>query len=93
MERYFVDAVPVAARRGAAVATLVGRFAFPGPVVDGGTLARGEALLASRGLEPALRRQVADHLDDLRRALRVRRPTEGDAERRAVRRNRRDGEA
>ena len=70
--RFFEDAVRVAARRGASLAELVGRYAFPVTSVDGGTLARGEALLASRGLEPALRRQVADHLDDLRRALRVR---------------------
>ncbi|WP_344568817.1 aminopeptidase N [Streptomyces axinellae] len=70
--RFFEDAVRVAARRGASLAELAGRYAFPVTSVDGGTLARGEAFLASRSPEPALRRRVADHLDDLRRALRVR---------------------
>lgn len=70
--RYFEDAVPVAARRGDAVAELVGRFAFPATVVEAATLERGEECLRSAGPPATLRRRMADQLDDLRRALRVR---------------------
>ncbi len=72
VERYFVDAVPVAARRGAAVATLVGRFAFPGPVVDGSVLQLGTECVRREDVTPTLRRELVDQLDDLGRAVRVR---------------------
>lgn len=75
--RFFEDAVRVAARRGPSMAEVVGRHAFPVTWVDGGMLARGEACLASKSPVPALRRRVADHLDDLRRALRVREAAAG----------------
>lgn len=72
VERFFVDAVPVAARRGAAVAELVGRFAFPRPVVEEWVVRRGEECVRGEGVTPALGRELADQLDELRRAVRVR---------------------
>ena len=72
VERYFVDSVPVAARRGAAVAAIVGRFAFPRPVVDESVLRLGAECVSGEGVTPTLRRELADQLDDLERAVRVR---------------------
>jgi aminopeptidase N len=71
-ERFFVDAVPVAARRGSAVASIVGRTGFPRPVVDESVLRRGSECLRGEGVTPALRRELVDQLDDLGRAVRVR---------------------
>jgi aminopeptidase N len=71
-ERYFEDVVPVAARRGAAVASVLGRTAFPRTVVEERVLRRGLECVEGAGLTPALRRELVDRLDDLRRALRVR---------------------
>ncbi|NLU74659.1 aminopeptidase N [Streptomyces sp. HNM0575] len=71
-ERYFADAVGVAARRGAAVASIVGRRAFPRTVVEASVLERGLECVEGEGVTPALRRELVDELDDLRRALRVR---------------------
>ena len=70
--RYFTAAVEVAARRGPSVATAVGRTGFPLHIVDADTLRAGEQCLADGGVTGALRRALADQLDDLRRALRVR---------------------
>ncbi|SER31838.1 aminopeptidase N [Streptomyces qinglanensis] len=72
VERYFAEVVPLAARRGAAMAEAAGRYAFPVAFVDEETLARGEECLTSGELVPALRRRLEDQLDDLRRALGVR---------------------
>lgn len=71
--RYFEDAVALAARRGPAIADAAGRWAFPVYAVDPATLALGEQCLSGAGPTPALRRKLADQLDDLARALRVRR--------------------
>jgi aminopeptidase N len=71
-ERYFADAVPVAARRGAAVAAIVGRWAFPRTVVDEGVLRRGAECVEGEGVTPSLRRALVDQLDDLRRAVLIR---------------------
>ncbi|MFV0136588.1 aminopeptidase N [Streptomyces sp. HMX87] len=70
--RYFADAVAVAARRGPAIADAAGRWAFPAHAVDAETLRLGEECLADADPIPALRRKLADQLDDLARALRVR---------------------
>lgn len=70
--RYFPAATALAARRGRALAEAAGRHAFPLPHVDPGTLSLGEACLADPAVTPALRRRLADQLDDLARALRVR---------------------
>ncbi|UPZ31833.1 aminopeptidase N [Streptomyces sp. LRE541] len=71
--RYFEDAVTVAARRGPAIADAAGRWAFPAYAITPETLALGEQCLSGAGPTPALRRKLADQLDDLSRALRVRR--------------------
>ncbi|MCD7437704.1 aminopeptidase N [Streptomyces lincolnensis] len=70
--RYFQDAVAVAARRGPAIADAAGRWAFPTHAVDTDTLRLGEDCLRDADPIPALRRKLADQLDDLARALRVR---------------------
>ncbi|MER5912278.1 aminopeptidase N [Streptomyces sp. NPDC001982] len=70
--QYYEDAVALAARRGPAIATAVGRWAFPTHAVDAENLALGEACLRDADPATALRRSLADQLDDLARALRVR---------------------
>ncbi|MFF3611125.1 aminopeptidase N [Streptomyces sp. NPDC002580] len=72
VERYWPDAVAVAARRGPAMAEAAGRWAFPAYAVTPGTLALGETCLRDADPIPALRRKLTDQLDDLARALRVR---------------------
>ncbi|MFJ6729148.1 aminopeptidase N [Streptomyces sp. NPDC091281] len=70
--RFYQDAPTVAARRGPAIADAAARWAFPAHAVDADHLALGESRLRDTDLTPALRRRLADQLDDLRRALRVR---------------------
>ncbi|WRZ93502.1 aminopeptidase N [Streptomyces sp. NBC_01007] len=72
VERYWPDAVAVAERRGPAMAEAAGRWAFPACAVAPDTLALGETCLSDADPIPALRRKLADQLDDLARALRVR---------------------
>ncbi|MFC9062431.1 hypothetical protein ACFTXB_31010, partial [Streptomyces sp. NPDC057074] len=69
---YYAEAVAVAVRRGPAIADAAGRWAFPGHAVDDANLRLGRECLAGDGPIPALRRKLADQLDDLARALRVR---------------------
>ncbi|MDT3399106.1 aminopeptidase N [Streptomyces sp. B1866] len=69
--RYFPSAVALAARRGPAIAAALARFGFP-TTVDGETLRLAEECLAGAGTLPALHRGLADQVDDVRRALRVR---------------------
>ncbi|MGW0863795.1 aminopeptidase N [Streptomyces sp. NPDC002611] len=70
--RYYADAVAVAERRGPAIATAVGRSAFPAHAVDAENLRLGEESLRDAEPIPALHRKLVDQLDDLARALRVR---------------------
>ncbi|WP_405678563.1 aminopeptidase N [Streptomyces sp. NBC_01511] len=70
--RYYTDAVELATRRGPAIAECAGRHAFPLHAVDKESLRLGEECLTGPDILPALRRKLADQLDDLRRALRVR---------------------
>ncbi|KMS66730.1 aminopeptidase N [Streptomyces viridochromogenes] len=70
--RYYKDAVAVGARRGPAIADAAGRYAFPAYAVDADALRLGEECLRDGEPVPALRRRLADQLDDLARALRVR---------------------
>ncbi|MGW6903949.1 aminopeptidase N [Streptomyces sp. NPDC054940] len=70
--RYYKDAVALAARRGPAIADSAGRYAFPAYAVDADALQLGEECLRDGEPIPALRRRLADQLDDLARALRVR---------------------
>ncbi|MFF6997037.1 aminopeptidase N [Streptomyces sp. NPDC008313] len=71
-DRYWADAVALAARRGPAIAEAAGRYAFPAHAVSADTLAQGETCLRDAAPIPALRRKLTDQLDDLRRALKVR---------------------
>ncbi len=70
--RYYADAVALADRRGPAIADAAGRHAFPLYAVDEESLRLGRKCLDSAEMIPALRRKLADQLDDLHRALRVR---------------------
>ncbi|MFE6593321.1 aminopeptidase N [Streptomyces sp. NPDC057781] len=70
--RYYAEAVAVAARRGPAIADAAGRWAFPVHAVDADNLRLGQDCLTDADPIPALRRKLADQLDDLARALRVR---------------------
>ncbi|GAA2263196.1 aminopeptidase [Streptomyces ruber] len=72
VERYWTDAVAVAARRGPAIAEAAGRWAFPAYAVDADTFRLGDTCLREADPIPALRRKLTDQLDDLRRAARVR---------------------
>ncbi|MDG9710030.1 aminopeptidase N [Streptomyces sp. DH10] len=73
--RYYTDAVDVADRRGPAIAEAAGRWAFPAHAVDPENLRLGEDCLHDAAPTPALRRKLADQLDDLARALRVQEST------------------
>ncbi|CAM5659393.1 Aminopeptidase N OS=Streptomyces violarus OX=67380 GN=FHS41_005916 PE=3 SV=1 [Streptomyces violarus] len=73
--RYYTDAVDVADRRGPAIAEAAGRWAFPAHAVDPENLRLGEECLRDAAPIPALRRKLADQLDDLARALRVQEST------------------
>lgn len=70
--RFYSDAVELAERRGPVIAGFAGRYAFPLHAVDEESLRLGKACLARRDIPLALRRKLADQLDDLHRALRVR---------------------
>jgi aminopeptidase N len=75
---YFPAAAALAARRGPALAEATARYAFPMPHVTPELLALGRDALATPpggdvpAPTPVLRRGLADQLDDLARALRVR---------------------
>ncbi|UUN26287.1 aminopeptidase N [Streptomyces sp. FIT100] len=70
--RFYPAAVALADRRGPAIAEAAGRNAFPVHAVDPEALRLGEDCLRDTEMIPALRRKLADQLDDLRRALSVR---------------------
>ncbi|MFV2120473.1 aminopeptidase N, partial [Streptomyces sp. Act-28] len=76
--RYYPEAIALAARRGPAIATAAGRQAFPGYAVTRDNLRLGDEHLAAADLTPALRRQLVDRHDDLRRAQRLRGVCPGD---------------
>ncbi|MCZ7430697.1 aminopeptidase N [Streptomyces sp. WMMC1477] len=71
-ERYFDEAVALADRRGASIAHFAASAAFPRTLAEPEVLALGERCLAEGNPSAALRRPLADQLDDLARALRVR---------------------
>jgi aminopeptidase N len=71
LPRYFAE-VPTAGARGPVVATILGRVLFPAHAVTPRTVQAAETCLENGDLTPALRRTLADELDDLRRAVRVR---------------------
>jgi aminopeptidase N len=67
-ERYFAQ-IPTAGERGGAVAKALGAGLFPSGAAEPETVRAAEACLARTDLAPALRRCLADELDDLRRAV------------------------
>jgi aminopeptidase N len=68
---WFAAAAEVAERRGAAVGTITVRHGFPWHPDLGTVIAAGQACLDA-GVPAALHRELADQLDDARRALAVR---------------------
>ncbi|MFJ5226005.1 aminopeptidase N [Streptomyces sp. NPDC088400] len=70
--RYYPEAVALADRRGPAIADAAGRYAFPAYAIDAESLRLGQECLDRTDMIPALRRKLADQLDDAHRALRVR---------------------
>ena len=70
--RYFAEVVATAARRGPALARVLGSMAFPVYAAEPRTLSAAEECLGRDDLTAAIRRALADQVDDLRRALRVR---------------------
>ncbi|MEV0407399.1 aminopeptidase N [Actinoallomurus sp. NPDC050550] len=71
IERYFAE-LPTVGERGPAVARALGRDLFPAHAATPATVRAAEKCLAREDLTIPLRRALADELDDLRRALRVR---------------------
>jgi aminopeptidase N len=72
LPRYFPALAELAARRGPALARVLCQHGFPRFASDDGTVQAGEQCLQTGGLAGSLRRLLADQLDDLRRARRVR---------------------
>ncbi|MFJ2646876.1 aminopeptidase N [Streptomyces sp. NPDC087420] len=70
--RFYAEAVALADRRGPAMAEAAGRHGFPVHAVDQEALRLGQECLDTAEMIPALRRKLADQLDDLGRALQVR---------------------
>jgi len=71
LERYFAE-LPATGRRGDIVARALGSALFPAGRSTPEAVSLAEACLAGEELTPALRRVLADRLDDLRRAVRIR---------------------
>ncbi|KAB2346810.1 aminopeptidase N [Actinomadura rudentiformis] len=76
LERYF-DEIPAVAERGQMVAMTLGRELFPAHAATPDTVRAAARCLERDALAVALRRALADQLDDLQRALRLRRLAEG----------------
>jgi len=72
LPRYFPALAGLAARRGPALARVLGQHGFPGFASDDATVGAGEQCLRTGGLSGPLRRLLGDQLDDLRRARLVR---------------------
>ncbi|MFD4375378.1 aminopeptidase N [Streptomyces sp. NPDC058486] len=72
VDRFYAAAIALGDRRGPVMAEAAGRHAFPAYAIDPASLALGERHLTDDTMLPALHRKLADQLDDLSRALRVR---------------------
>jgi aminopeptidase N len=72
--RYFPAAQELAARRGSWLAAVIATNGFPILVADADALRSAEECLTDPATTPALRRKLADQVDDLRRLLKVREP-------------------
>ncbi|MFJ8044311.1 aminopeptidase N [Kitasatospora sp. NPDC096147] len=71
VERYFAE-IPAAGERGDIVSRALGSALFPMGWSTPSTVALAESVLAGDGLALGLRRTLADQLDDLARAARIR---------------------
>ncbi|MFC1435087.1 aminopeptidase N [Streptacidiphilus sp. N1-3] len=71
-QRYFAAVVAAAERRGPALGRVLGHHGFPAYAATEATVAAAEECLARTDLTAALRRALADRLDDLRRAVAAR---------------------
>ena len=71
-QRYFAEAVAAGERRGPALARVLGRSAFPTFSATPETLRAAKKCLKRDDLTEAIRRALADQVDDLRRAQRAR---------------------
>ncbi|MGK4580581.1 aminopeptidase N [Kitasatospora sp. HPMI-4] len=69
--RYFAE-LPGAAQQAQTVARVLGQSLFPAGRTDAETVRLAEECLGREDLTPSLRRVLADQVDDLRRAVRVR---------------------
>ncbi|MFI0453831.1 aminopeptidase N [Actinomadura sp. 6N118] len=76
LERYF-DEIPAVAERGQMIAMTLGRELFPAHAATPDTVRAAARCLERDTLAVALRRTLADQLDDLQRALRLRQQSEG----------------
>ncbi|MFJ8568809.1 aminopeptidase N [Streptomyces sp. NPDC093514] len=75
--RYYPEAIALGARRGPAMGEYAGRWAFPAYAIDEANLQAGHACLTDPNILPLLRRKLVDQLDDLSRALKIRRSPAG----------------
>ncbi|MHA6763479.1 aminopeptidase N [Streptacidiphilus sp. PAMC 29251] len=75
-QRYFAAVVAAAERRGPALGRVLGRYGFPAFAATPATVTAAEDCLARTDLTAALRRALADQLDDLRRAVAARQAAE-----------------
>ncbi|MDQ3491660.1 MAG: M1 family metallopeptidase, partial [Chloroflexota bacterium] len=72
VERYFEMVPAVWRSRTLEMALMVARLMYPATVIESATIERTDAALAAPGLEPGLRRVLAEGRDDVRRALHCR---------------------
>jgi aminopeptidase N len=77
VQRFFTDLPRTAEIRSGMVLGIAARRIAPRYAIDPGLIAPAEALIADEDVAPSIRRQTADFLDDLRRAIEVRRTFSG----------------
>jgi aminopeptidase N len=77
VDRFFTDIRRTAEIRAGMVVGLTAQRIAPRYAIDPALVGPAEALIADQGVHSAIRRQTADFLDDLRRAIEVRRVFSG----------------
>ncbi len=73
VERYFQTVSALWRRRTIEMALMIARLMYPSVFIEPATLERTDAVLAEPGLDPGLRRVLAERRDEVRRALACRR--------------------
>jgi aminopeptidase N len=73
VQRFFTDIARTAEIRAGMVVGLTASRIAPRYAIDEQLIAPAEALIADESVSPGIRRQTANFLDDLRRAVAVRR--------------------